>query len=285
MTRTSLHIGLNHVDPRAYGGWDGELSGCINDANSMRAVAISRGFEPDQLLDGDATADAVRRRLDQAAAELGEGDFFFLTYSGHGGQVTDLSGDEPDELDETWCLFDTELVDDSLYGALCAFRPGVRIFVMSDSCHSETVTRAPMAREREERAAAVGARSKRAPLDVTLREFERHRDGYLAQQKWWNPVHTPKDAAASVVLIAGCRDAETSLDGPVNGAFTTAFLEVWGDGDYPGDYQQLARDVRARLDGTGQTPSIFYYGANVARMLEETPLGQLSQTSGAALPG
>ncbi|MGE2717268.1 caspase family protein [Mycolicibacterium litorale] len=282
MTRRSLHIGLNHVDPHAYGGWDGALSGCINDANSMQQVALSRGFEPEQLIDGQATADSVRRRLDAAANELTEGDFFFLTYSGHGGQVVDMNADEQDSLDETWCLFDTELVDDSLYGALCAFQPGVRIFVMSDSCHSETVTRAPVARAREERAAAVDGRAKRAPLDVTLREFEAHKDDYTAQQKWWKPVRTPKDAAASVVLIAGCKDDETSMDGPVNGAFTAAFLDVWGNGDYQGDYEQLAQEVRAKLDGTGQTPSIFFYGANVTQMLAETPLGELSQTSGAA---
>lgn len=285
MTRKSLHIGLNHVDPHAYGGWDGALSGCINDANSMRDVAISRGFEPEQLIDGEATAENVRSRLEAAAAELGAGDFYFLTYSGHGGQVVDLNGDEPDNLDETWCLFDTELVDDTLYGALCAFQPGVRIFVMSDSCHSETVTRAPLVRAREARAAAADGRAKRAPLDVTLREFNAHKDDYVAQQNWWKQVRSPRDAAASVVLIAGCQDDQTSMDGPVNGAFTTAFLEVWGNGDYQGDYQQLADAVRARLDGTGQTPCIFPYGANVAQMLSETPLGEVTQASGAAALG
>ena len=37
----SLHIGLNHVDPNAYNGWGGELAGCINDANAMKAIADS----------------------------------------------------------------------------------------------------------------------------------------------------------------------------------------------------------------------------------------------------
>ena len=34
----SLHIGLNHVDPDAYDGWDGRLFGCINDANAMKEI-------------------------------------------------------------------------------------------------------------------------------------------------------------------------------------------------------------------------------------------------------
>ena len=62
-----------------------------------------------------------------------------LSYSGHGGQVPDQNGDDPnDGLDETWCLFDGQVLDDELYGALSAFAPGVRV-VVSDSCHSGTM--------------------------------------------------------------------------------------------------------------------------------------------------
>jgi metacaspase-1 len=279
MTRRSLHIGLNRVDPQRYGGWDGALSGCINDANSMQEVAISRGFDAQQLIDDEATVENVRRHLDDAAAALGDGDFFFLTYSGHGGQVPDQNRDEADGLDETWCLFDTELIDDSLYGALCTFAPGVRIFVMSDSCHSETVTRAPLVRAREQAAKALGSKAKRAPRDVTVAEFTAHKSEYEQQQSWWKAAHSPKDAAASVVLVAGCQDDQTSMDGPVNGAFTGAFLEVWDNGDYAGDYHGLAMAVRAKLDGTGQTPCIFFYGANVDRMLSEAPLSDLAPIS------
>ena len=51
--------------------------------------------------------------MEFSAAALDAGDFLFLTYSGHGRQIADLTGDEPDSLDGTWCLYDTELVDDS----------------------------------------------------------------------------------------------------------------------------------------------------------------------------
>src|SRR3979490_1656066 len=42
--RRSLHIGVSVVDPDQYGGWDGALAGCVNDANAMQEVAVSRGF-------------------------------------------------------------------------------------------------------------------------------------------------------------------------------------------------------------------------------------------------
>jgi len=35
----SLHIGLNRVDPAHYAGWNGALSACEADANSMEALA------------------------------------------------------------------------------------------------------------------------------------------------------------------------------------------------------------------------------------------------------
>ena len=76
-----------------------------------------------------------------AAKTLQGGDLFFLTYSGHGGQVPDVNGDEADKKDETWCLYDGQLIDDELYFELSKFAAGVRILVLSDSCHSGTVTR------------------------------------------------------------------------------------------------------------------------------------------------
>jgi hypothetical protein len=267
--RRSLHIGLNKVDPAQYGGWDGALSGCVNDANAMRDVAVGRGFAPELLIDEHATITAVRDRLDAAAAELDAGDFFFLSYSGHGGQVADLTGDEPDKFDETWCLYDTELVDDSLFGALCTFRRGVRVFVMSDSCHSETVTRG--ARPRSRAAVRPGHKPKLAPLEATSAEFAKNRDVYAAQSTWWTPRRVvPKDAAANVVLISGCQDRQTSLDGPVNGAFTTAFLQVWTS-EYRKSYQELRNDIVAAVDNPDQTPGIFFYGVDVAGMLPQIP--------------
>ena len=268
--RRSLHIGLNRVDPDQYGGWDGALSGCVNDAHAMRDVASGRGFEPELLIDDDATIAAVRDRLDDAAAQLDAGDFFFLTYSGHGGQITDFTGEEPDSLDETWCLYDTELVDDSLFGALCTFKRGVRVFVMSDSCHSETVTRGPRLRTRA--AERPGHKAKLAPLEATYAEFTKNRDVYAAQSTWWTPrSRVPSNADANVVLISGCQDQQTSLDGPVNGAFTTAFLQVWNS-EYRNGYLDLRDDIVAAVDNPDQTPGIFFYGLDVAGMLPQIPL-------------
>lgn len=270
--RKSLHIGLNKVDPAQYGGWDGALSGCVNDANAMRDVALGRGFTPETLIDENATITAVRDRLDAAAAALDAGDFFFLTYSGHGGQVADVTGEEDDSLDETWCLYDSELVDDALFGALCTFRRGVRVFVMSDSCHSETVTESLVLQARPtSREVRSGCKPKLAPLEATSAEFAKNRDVHEAQRTWWKPQSlVPKDSDANVVLISGCEDRQTSMDGPVNGAFTTAFLQVWSS-DYRKSYPELRNDIVAAVDNPEQTPGIFSYGIDVDGMLPQIP--------------
>src|SRR5688572_22020060 len=140
----SVHIGLNEVDPDHYGGWDGRLTACEFDAKDMQKIAKQRGFLPRLLLTANATATAVQAAIRDAASRLKAGDFFWLTYSGHGGQVPDINHDEGegDRQDETWVLYDRELIDDELYALWSGFAPGVRILVLSDSCHSGTVTKA-----------------------------------------------------------------------------------------------------------------------------------------------
>ena len=137
----SLHIGLNGVSAAAYSGWDGPLAACEFDANDMAAIAKKKGMKPTVLLTKKATRANALAGIRTAAKALKSGDLFFMTYSGHGGQVPDTNGDEADHQDETWCLYDGQLIDDELYVELSKFAAGVRILVLSDSCHSGTITR------------------------------------------------------------------------------------------------------------------------------------------------
>ncbi|WP_406212093.1 caspase family protein [Streptomyces canus] len=138
----SLHIGINSVDPSNYGGWNGALSGCENDAQTMTTIALAEGFIPTRLFTRQASTANVLSAIDAAAQQLSAGDIFLLTYAGHGGQVPNKSADsEEDQQDETWVLYDRQLIDDEIELALSAFRPGVNIVMLSDSCHSGTINR------------------------------------------------------------------------------------------------------------------------------------------------
>jgi hypothetical protein len=135
----SLHIGLNNVNDAAYGFHVPPLSGCVNDANDMQDIARSKGFRNRQLLNEAATSTAVIDAIQTAAAQLAAGDILWISYSGHGSQVPDPL--EDDRLSETWVLWDRQLIDNELYALWGRFQPGVRVMVISDSCHSGTVTR------------------------------------------------------------------------------------------------------------------------------------------------
>lgn len=142
----ALTVGLNKVDPTHYAGWEGELFACENDARDMAKIVKAKGFTVSTLLTGQATRSNVLRELQHAAQTLSSGDIFMLSFSGHGSQIFDENGDEKsngpgDVLDETWCLFDAQLLDDEIYAAFRQFKPGVRVLMFSDSCHSGTVAK------------------------------------------------------------------------------------------------------------------------------------------------
>ena len=138
-TGLSLHIGINRVDSNAYTFQVPDLAGCVNDANDMQEIARNKNFQTRRLLDGEATSDAIVSSIAQAAERLQPGSIFLITYSGHGSQVPDP--DESDQLSETWVLSNRQLIDNELYGLWGRFRAGVRIMILSDSCHSGTVSR------------------------------------------------------------------------------------------------------------------------------------------------
>jgi hypothetical protein len=239
----SLNIGLNSVDPNHYGGWDGQLAGCENDANDMAAVAAASNFEVKKLLTKDATVEGVKKGIRSAAEVLNSGDYFFLSYSGHGGQLSDLNHDEKDDhYDETWCLYDREFVDDELNVSLRDFKEGVRIFVLSDSCHSGTVVKGEALKAMDidtfkSNVDKKGTKFRFAPRDVLKRTYEQNKalyDGILKDVK-----NREKEPIASIILISGCQDQQLSADGLANGYFTENLKNVWDNGGFQGSYEHF----------------------------------------------
>ena len=255
----SIHVGLNAVNPDDYDGWSGDLVACEFDAKDMAAIAKRAGMTSKLLLTAKATRGAVLAAIRDAAAALRAGDLLFLTYSGHGGQVPDATGEEDDAFDETWCLYDGELIDDELYLELSRCAAGVRILVLSDSCHSGTMVRA-----RPVRAATPAARSKMMPPEIATRTYEAHKAFYDTLQRGES-----KKFKASAILISGCQDRQTSKDGRRNGAFTERLLQVWDQGRFTGTYSQLHAAIKARMPAT-QVPNLFTLGS-AKTFLSERP--------------
>ncbi|MEU7369615.1 caspase family protein [Streptomyces hygroscopicus] len=279
-TGLSVHIGLNQVDPAAYDGWSGELGAGEQDAVDMARLADAAGFDvTDPLLSAAATAETVTATLEAAAGRLAEGDILFLSYAGHGGQVPDLNHDETgDRLDETWVLYDRQLVDDELFELFGKFAKGVRIWLLSDSCHSGTVAgrlaETLSAQELDRRFRTVepeevGRRIRVMPQSVQSAVYRRDRDAYDRIQN----TRTAKDLTridASVLKISGCQDNQTSADGIVNGLFTGTLLEVWRDGAFAGSYRGLHREVVRRMP-PDQTPDFVQAGVANPAFVRQRP--------------
>jgi hypothetical protein len=268
----SLHIGLNSVDKTHYGSWDGKLNACEADAKDMAALAKTAGFSTKTLLTKKGGAEAVIGEISKAAASLKPGDIFFMTYSGHGGQVPDTNGDETEDgKDETWVLYDREMVDDELYALLGGFQTGVRIFVLSDSCHSGSVVRlAPMYRalpDIAEQPAPTGFRA--MPEEVAIRTYRQNKALYDGIQRS-HPAGENVSVGASVLLISGCQDSQLSSDGTDNGLFTGVLKKVWNRGKFKGGYAAFHKSIRQNMPFY-QVPNLFKVGTRSLAFERQKP--------------
>ncbi|MFF8598029.1 caspase domain-containing protein [Streptomyces sp. NPDC015232] len=264
-TGLSLHVGLNRVDPDRYGGWDGTLLACENDARDMARLARAAGFAETVLLTPEGTVEGVTTVLRAASERLAAGDILLFTYSGHGGQVPDVTGpdDEPDRRDETLVLYDRQFLDDEVHQEFRRFDDGVRIVALFDCCHSGSSVELP---------GGDATRARYLPEPRQIELYERDRVFYDDLQR-----SVAKAAAATgdgqgppVILISACQDNQTAADGPVNGAFTEALLEVWDDGVFRGDYRTFHRAIQRRLPPT-QSPNLHTTGAPAPAFLGQRP--------------
>lgn len=236
----SVNIGLNYVDKKHYQGWDGKLGGCVNDANDMYNIATSQGFQGTKLVDNLATRQTIIQSITQASTELAKGDLLLVSYSGHGGQRQDYSRDEDDGMDETWCLFDGELIDDELLTLWQRFAAGVRIFVISDSCHSGSVTKGPLTEAKK----YTDLPPKAMPIEVAEKTAVAYRDFRSSN----SPTTNAGKIEASVRLLSGCQDNQLSYDNGYNGVFTTQLKRVWGNGSFGGNYSQFHKQILSQME-------------------------------------
>jgi hypothetical protein len=242
----ALHIGLNSVDSAAYDGWSGDLTACEFDAKDMEKICQAAGMTTTTLLTEAATSEAVLAALDEAAAALVSGDLLVVSYSGHGGQFEDENADEADGLDEPWLLYDRQLIDDDLYQRWASFAEGVRIVVLSDSCHSGSVVKAQLGSGPPGALADVYTGGRFMPADVNLRDNAARKELYdhvLAA----TPKEGEQALKARVLLMSGCQDNQTSADGDRNGLFTGTLREVWADGAFEGGYRKFLTAIKAAM--------------------------------------
>jgi hypothetical protein len=148
-SKRALLIGVNKY---AYPWW--ELQGCVNDVELMRSLLQENfGFPPENislLRDEEATREAILSELRSLVEATNRDDVVVIHYAGHGSQVTDREGDEPDGMDETILPHDTgrapdenrDITDDEIHEFLLQLGEKTPfITLIFDCCHSGTITR------------------------------------------------------------------------------------------------------------------------------------------------
>jgi len=228
----ALLVGLKYIDATKHNGWDGRngCSGCELDVDNMSSMLWGQKIKPYQLKTQLATSGNVIFCLQEYAKNLQTGDLLVFYFSGHGGQVTDTSGDETDGQDETLVLYNRHLIDDELNKIWPTFKAGVRIVMISDSCNSGTNYR--MARD--------------VPAEAATPVVAMSRNAAAAMQ-------------ASMIHMGGCRDGSTSTGFAVGGEFTTKLLSTWRQFGSQMSYAQLFQTTYNAIT-TGQKPAFNTYG-------------------------
>lgn len=218
MTSWALLIGINRYQ---FFSGSHQLFGCVNDVNLIKDVLIKKFSFPSQniccLLNEQASQEAILFQMAKLINQVKENDTVVFHFSGHGSQMTDREGDEPDGLDETIVPYDSgrknhpnkDITDDEIYLWLIKLTERTRnITLIFDCCHSGTITRQSVV--------IVGTRqiepdlrpiSELPPSPVEGESlFALTRNVGLMGKSGWLPVND------RYLLLAACRDEEKAFE-------------------------------------------------------------------------
>jgi hypothetical protein len=284
-TNYAVVVGVTEYPQLPRSTW---LVGPRNDALLVRDYLLGRSpvpFEPANVavladaVDGsrEPTLAAIVETLDATAQKAEPGDFLYLQFSGHGFQQTAADpSTETDGLDEIFLPKDTGrwvdrtrgmpnvLVDDAIGAAIERIRDkGAFVWVVFDSCHSGTATRAAPGDDVQER--KIDPDMVGMPAEV-LYEGAATRD-VLAREA---PVETGATSAAStrkggMVAFFAAQTNETTPEMPLPkgaegatkyGLFTHTIFSRLSENPSV-TYRQLAEGVLqhyAAINRTSTTP-------------------------------
>lgn len=261
MSKRALLIGINYNNSGS-----AQLRGCINDIKNINNVLVNNCSYPPQnirMLSEEHSIKPTRRAIEDnirwLVANAQPGDTLFFHYSGHGSQVKDANGDEPDGHDEVIVPLDYTtagiITDDWIFENMVSkVPPNVTLYAFSDCCHSGTILDL-----------RFNYRSLCAPKTGTIKSGMP-----FVYSDWLDrftlSVNRSRETTGTVCMFSGCQDPQTSADAFLNrtfqGAFTYCFLEFIkthltrmpnGTFKFTGNIKlrNILKEINARLDING----------------------------------
>ncbi|KAL8277647.1 hypothetical protein RQP46_009920 [Phenoliferia psychrophenolica] len=196
----------------------GTLPGCHRDATSCFSILGMRW-----LVEGAEPNDSL-----------------FIHYSGHGTQVRDVDGDEPDGLDE-------------MHEIMVAYLPkGCRLTALYDCCHSGSILDLPYTYSTN------GTIKPNSYVNGLARATSHAwRGGYLSGRSMYQTAgnilgsslqfRKKKSSAADCISWAACKDNEQADGTPTAGAMTEAFIAALNANVDPPTYKKILCEIREKL--------------------------------------
>jgi hypothetical protein len=238
MTKKALCVGINDYPF----GEENDLRGCLNDANDWTRLLKNHFDFKDvqQLLDADATKANIVNGLKDLLEGAKAGDVLVFTNASHGTYLADTDGDE-DKYDEAICPHDTDsnlLVDDDLRGLFKNIPKDVRLTVVSDSCHSGSVTRVAVNEYRRNRQLNPRVWGGKELSPEKLRETRLKKEKY-------------PESGMKEILLSGCKSNQTSADAHIandyHGAMSYYAIKAITDANYKLTYADLHERLVSNL--------------------------------------
>ncbi len=248
MNKRAVCVGIND-----YPGTSNDLSGCVNDARDWADLLTNKfdfGNNVTLFTDSNATKSNILDALSDLVSTAKEGDVIVFTFSGHGTWVYDQGeSDESDNRDEAICAYDTIILDDEIRGIIGQIEPDAHLTIISDSCHSGTISRSQLDRRYarvHHRTEENAPKPKYMPPPNIVKPIEALITSHLPiRRRFLYP-----EAGMPEVVLTGCNATQYSYDAFINGRFNgamTAFAIQLIKSNPHQTYIDLYKDLRQLL--------------------------------------
>lgn len=263
-----------------------DLKGPPNDAQHIYDLLTGLyGFPKNNvclLTNAQATTAQVLERFESRLVKRAQAkDPVVFYFAGHGSQITDKNGDEPDEFDETLLPQDARmpgvptLTDDQFNGMLARLYAKSRaLTVVVDACNSGSSSRGEAANRWV--APEKTALSREPAPGSTSGALGGGGDGGAS----WLPVDMPE-----AVFAAAAADGSSALERDGEGLFTQALLGLLAENPkLPLSWQDVALQLPVRLRAA-RTDQVPYFSGALNRTVWDSGSSALTGATGRVQDG